>query len=347
MTGREVVALVSTPTGFAGRTDALPIPTADWYHVEPVNEALEALLGVRTNVLRLISASWSKQEMGGPVTYHVEALGEPDRTRLHPADEPEPDAPGRMPFARAGAAAELIAWADEHVERTGPAVQVRTWNISTVHRLPTAGGPVWLKEGAPFFRDEGEVIRMIAEHDATLVPELIASAPHRVLLGDAPDDKCRPVRPEQVDLVLPRWVAVQHALAGTPRVIPATAPMPSFGLPDTLNHGDFHPGNWRTGGKIIDWGDAVWGHPALDAGRLIDYCAPEIRDHIARVWCDAWLALRPDSEPHRALDVGRRASRLHNAVKCQHFLDSVEESERIYHEGDPQTELRAVRELPR
>ena len=344
MTGREIVALVSAPGGFAGRTDVLPIPTADWYHAEPVNEALEALLGVRTTVLRLVSADGPKQDMGGRVTYHVEALGEPDRTRLHPADEPEADAPHRMPFARMGGPGELVAWADTHVERTGPAVQVRTWNISTVHRLPTAGGPVWLKESAPFFADEAEVIRMIAAHDPTLVPEVIASAPHRVLLGDAPDDKCWPVEPAHVEEVLPRWVAVQHALAGPPRIRPTVVSMPSFGLPDTLNHGDFHPGNWRTGGKIIDWGDAVWGHAALDACRLIAYCAPEIRDHIAAVWCAAWLALRPDSEPHRALDVGRRASHLHNAVKYQGFLDHVEESERIYHLGDPEAELRAARE---
>ena len=348
MTRRTVIALVSTPSGFAGRTEQFGVESADWYHVEPVNEALERLLGVRTTVLRLVSVRGaSMPKMGGLVTYHVEALGEPDRTRLRPAREPEADAEFRLPYARVGGPAELIEWADAVIDRTGPAVQVRTWNLSTVHRLPTAAGPVWLKAAPRFFADEAAVIGMIAEHDPTLVPEVIAAAPQRVLLGDAPSDKCWPVTPDHVDLVLPRWVAVQHALAGPPRIAPTTVPMPSFGLPDTLTHGDFHPGNWRTGGRIIDWGDAVWGHPTLDACRLIDYCAPEIRDHIADVWCDSWLALRPDSEPRRALDVGRRASHLHKAVKYQLFLDNIEQSERIYHEGDPQGELRAVRRLVR
>ncbi|MDT7786548.1 MAG: hypothetical protein QOF58_4967 [Pseudonocardiales bacterium] len=344
---RTIVALVSTPSGFAGRTEALAVPTLDWNHVEPVNEALERLLGVPTSVLRLISVENGGMMQGGLVTYHVEAHGEPDRSHLHPADEPEADAPFRAPYARLGGPAELLEWADAEIERTGPAVQVRTWNLSTVHRLPTARGPVWLKAIPSFFADEGAVIKMVAAHDPTLVPELIASAPHRVLLADAPGDKCWPITPEHVELIIPRWVAVQNALAGDPQLPPSAVPMPSFGLPDTLTHGDFHPGNWRRSGEIIDWSDAVWGHPALDACRVLEYSPPELHDHIRKVWSEAWLTHRPDSEPLEALDVGRRASHLHNAVKYQEFLDNIEVSERIYHAGDPQDELRAVRELLR
>lgn len=347
MTERSIIALISAPSGFAGRTDALPVPTSDWNHVEPVNEALEALLGVRTSVLRLISVEGGTYMGGGLVTYHVEAHGEPDRTKLQPSWEPSANARNRLPYARPGGPAELIAWADGQIERTGPAVQVRTWNLSTIHRLPTANGPVWLKAIPSFFADEGAVIKMVAEHDPTLVPEVIAAAPQRVLLGDAPGDKCWPIKPEHVELIVPRWVAVQNALAGAPRIRPTAVPMPSFGLPDTLTHGDFHPGNWRAGGQIIDWSDAVWGHPALDACRAIEHSPSEIHDHIRKVWAEAWLAHRPDSEPLKALEVGRRASHLHNAVKYQEFLDNIEKSERIYHEGDPQTELRAVRELLR
>ncbi|MET9224996.1 phosphotransferase [Lentzea sp. NPDC003310] len=342
MTPRTFIALVSTPSGFAGRTDVIAVPTLDWYHVEPVNEALEQLLGVPTHVLRMISAEGGEMPCGGLVTYHVEALGEPDRTKLHPADEPEADAPHRAPFARRGGPSDLVAWADTVVERTGPAVQVRTWNVSTVHRLPTARGPVWLKEVPSFFADEGEVIRMVAEHDPGLVPEVIASAPRRVLLSDTAGEMCWPFRPEYAELILPRWVAVQHALAGPPRVRPTAVPMPDFGLPDTLTHGDFHPGNWRTTGMVIDWSDAVWGHPALDACRVIAYCAPEFRNHLARVWCEAWLTHRPDSRPWEALEAGRRASHLHTAVKCQLFLDNIESSERVYHRSVPADELRAV-----
>ncbi|WP_086663775.1 phosphotransferase [Lentzea kentuckyensis] len=343
---RSIIALVSTPSGFTGRTGPIPVETPNWNHVEPVNRVLRDLLGVETSVLRLVSTDGGVVPFGGTVTYHVEAHGEPDRTHLEPAEEPEPDAEHRHPWARKGGPAELVEWADTVITRTGPAEQIRTWNLSSVHRLPTANGPVWLKAVPSFFADEGEVIKMVAAHDPTLVPEVLASAPNRVLLSQADGGNCWHLTEEMVERVVPRWVAVQHALAGEPQLPPTTVPMPSFGLPDTLTHGDFHPGNWRSSGVVIDWSDACWGHPSLDACRLMENF-PDLRDMISRVWSEAWLTHRPDSEPLKALELARRASHLHNAVKYQEFLDNIEQSERIYHEGDPQTELRAVRELVR
>lgn len=343
---RSIVALVSTPSGFTGRTGPIPVGTPNWNHVEPVNQALRDLLGVDTSVLRLVSTDGGVVPFGGTVTYHVEAHGEPDRTHLHPAEEPEPDAEHRAPWARRGGPAELVAWADTVITRTGPAEQIRTWNLSSVHRLPTTRGPVWLKAVPSFFADEGTVIKMVAAHDPTLVPEVLASAQNRVLLSQADGENCWRLTPEMVEKVVPRWVAVQHALAGEPQLLQSTVPMPDFGLPDTLTHGDFHPGNWRSSGVVIDWSDACWGHPALDACRLAE-SYPDLHDVINRVWSEAWLRHRPDSEPLKALEVARRASRLHNAVKYQEFLDNIEASERIYHEGDPQTELRAALGLVR
>lgn len=342
---RSIVALVSTSGGFTGRTPTIPVETPNWNHVEPINTALRDLLGVETSVLRLISVEGGEVPFGGIVTYHVEAHGEPDRTHLEPAGAPEPDAEHRLPWARLGGPSELVGWADSVITRAGPAAQVRTWNLSSVHRLPTTRGPVWLKAVPPFFADEGTVIKMVAAHDPALVPEVLASAPNRVLLSQAEGANCWPVTPEQIEDVVPRWVAVQHALAGEPQLRSSAVPMPDFGLPDTLTHGDFHPGNWRSSGVVIDWSDAVWGHPALDACRLMEYAEPELHDLIRRVWSEAWLSHRPDSQPLEALKVAPRASRLHNAVKCQQFLDNIEASERIYHEGDPQTELREALRL--
>ena len=91
-------------------------------------------------------------------------------------------------------------------------------------------------------------------------------------------------------------------------------------------------------------GEALIGHPALDACRLMEF-SPDLREVISRVWSEAWLEHRPDSQPLDALDVARRASHLHNAVKYQEFLDNIEQSERIYHLGDPEGELRAALRL--
>ncbi|MET9224998.1 phosphotransferase [Lentzea sp. NPDC003310] len=342
---RSAVALVSTPSGFTGRTGVFPVETPNWNHVEPVNTVLRELLGVETSVLRLVSAEGGTVPFGGVVTYHVEAHEEPGHGLLTPAEAPEPDAEHRQPWARRGGPAELVAWADSVITRTGPATQVRTWNLSSVHSLPTADGPVWLKAVPEFFAEEGSVIETVAAVDPSLVPRVLASAPHRVLLSHVEGGNCWKVTAEQVERVLPRWVAVQHALAGEPRLRPSAAPMPSFGLPDTLLHGDFHPGNWRTSGVVIDWSDAVWGHPSFDVCRLMEVAAPELHDLIRRVWSEAWLRYRPDSDPLAALEIAPRASRLHNAVKYQEFLDNIESSERIYHEGDPQVELREALRL--
>jgi len=345
VTERSIIALVSTPSGFAGRTEAIPVASPWWSDTEQVNQVLEQLLGVPTSVLRLVSVENGEPMRGGLVTYHVEAHGEPDPTLLHPAEEPSADAPHRLPWARLGGPAELVAWADAEIARTGPAVQVKTWNLSSVHRLPIAAGHAWLKAVPEFFTDEAAVIKMVAAHDPALVPEVIAAAPHRVLLGDAPGEDCWDVTPEHVEKIVPRWVAVQHALAGEPLVRPCVVPMPSFGLPDTLVHGDFYPGNWKSSGVVIDWSDVVWGHPALDVSKLLMFCPPELHDLVRRVWSEAWLRHRPDSRPLEALDAARRAAHLLNAVKYQEFLDNIEESERIYHRDDPAIELRAALRL--
>lgn len=345
MTERSIIALVSAPSGFAGRTGPIPVGSPFWNQVSQVNEALEQLLGVPTSVLRLVGVENGRTPAGGLVTYHVEAHGEPDRTHLRPAEEPRADAEHRQSWARPGGPAELVGWADAEITRTGPAVQMRTWNLSSVHRLPTTNGLMWLKAVPPFLCDEGTLIKMVGAHDPTLVPDLVAAAPHRVLLRDEPGGSCWPLTPEHVESIVPRWVTVQHALAGAPQVRPTPVPMPAFGLPDTLLHGDFHPGNWRAGGKIIDWSDASWGHPALDVCRLLEVARPEHHDLISRVWTEAWLRHRPDSEPLKALKVAKRAYLLHSAVKIQEFLDHIEQSERIYHLGGVETELRNVREL--
>jgi hypothetical protein len=345
VTQRSIVALVSTPSGFVGRTEPIAVRSPYWNQVRQINEALEPLLGVPTSVLRMVWVENGRTPAGGLVTYHVEAHGEPDRTHLRPAEIPEVSVRHRRSWAQPGGPAELVAWADTAITRTGPAVQIRTWNLSSVHQLPTTDGLMWLKAVPPFLCDEATVIRMVGEHDPALVPDLVAAASHRVLLRDEPGGSGWPLTPEHVESIVPRWVAVQHALAGPPRIRTTPVPMPAFGLPDTLVHGDFHPGNWRASGKVIDWSDAFWGHPVLDLFRLLEVAKPEHHDLISRVWTESWLRHRPDSRPHEALEAGRRAHLLHSAVKQQEFLNNIEWTERIYHRGGVEIALRAVREL--
>nr|BFD95135.1 hypothetical protein KitaXyl93_64950 [Kitasatospora sp. Xyl93] len=117
------------------------------------------------------------------------------------------------------------------------------------------------------------------------------------------------------------------------------------GLPETLLHGDFHPGNWRsdgTGTVVVDYSDSCLGHPALDGLRPRAYLGEEAWQHHARVWTEAWRRHAPGSDPGRALELAEPLYHLSYALRYQEFLDHIEPSERPYHEGDPAAELRAL-----
>ncbi|MFG2847652.1 aminoglycoside phosphotransferase family protein [Kitasatospora sp. NPDC048296] len=123
------------------------------------------------------------------------------------------------------------------------------------------------------------------------------------------------------------------------------AQLAACGLPETLVHGDFHPGNWRSDGAssvVVDYADACLGHPALDGLRPRAYLTPEAWRHHTQVWTDAWRQHAPGSDPRRALDLAEPLYHLSYALRYQEFLDHIEPSERPYHEGDPVAELRAV-----
>ncbi len=328
---------------YVGEAGRFTVDSPWWNDVEPVTAHLDRALGVTTSVLRLVATTTSTTR-DGLVTYQVEADRVPaglTRTGEHEF----PDHPLRLPWARPGGPAALVDWAARHVRPTGKPVQVKTWNLSCLYRLPTAEGPVWAKATPPFMADEAEVIRLVASVDPALAPVVLAAEPGRLLLAEAPGHDCWHPDDEVVERVVPRWVAVQAALAGPPRLRVRGVDVPGFGLPATLLHGDFHPGNWRSGGVVLDWGDAHWGHPALDAARLVGFVRPELRAGIERVWAGAWLEHRPGSDPAEALRHARPAAHLVGALVYREFLDNIEPSERVYHEGDPEAELARAQSL--
>jgi Ser/Thr protein kinase RdoA (MazF antagonist) len=115
------------------------------------------------------------------------------------------------------------------------------------------------------------------------------------------------------------------------------------GLPDTVVHGDCHPGNWRRGdgpAVILDFADAHLGNPVLDGLRAIDYLPADRRAVAAHAWVTAWTAAAPRSRPAAALRIAEPLAQLAYAVRYQEFLDQIEPSERVYHLGDPAAVIR-------
>ena len=182
-------------------------------------------------VLRLLRVEGSDGARDGHVTYHVEAL----------------ESPGHL------------------------------------FRLPTATGPVWIKAIPPFAAAEPAAIAAIATVDPELVPTMLASAPGRLLLADIPGADCWDASPPVVAEVVRRLVTAQARIDQPPQDLPDRRPqmlcaavkalldgpvgaelsaeelkaatglqrrwemLADCALPDTVVHGDFHPGNWRCG----------------------------------------------------------------------------------------------------
>nr|WP_239062299.1 aminoglycoside phosphotransferase family protein [Streptomyces sp. SID13031] len=205
------------------------------------------------------------------------------------------------------------------------------------------------------------------------------------LLAHAPGIDCWTPDPATVQDVVSRWVAVQASIAGdelrVPKLLPEDLPaeldrllagevserlspaelakahvlrdqlpgiisdLKAAGLPNTLVHGDFHPGNWRSDGTdrvIVDWADSYLGHPATDLQRLANWLPEEKRDLAIQTWVAAWQQHLPGSDPLRALPPISILIHVLGALTYQRFLDNIEPSERIYHESDPTDEIRAA-----
>ena len=181
---RRVSLVLCSGTG--ERLGTLPTFTVDdpwWPEVQPVIETVRERFAVELVVLRLLDVV-SDTYNGGDVTYLAELVGEPPRDlALTPAPaKVNEEQPLRASWARPGGVAATIAWADGALAaidrpRTGPVVQIKTWNLSSILRLPTAEGDVWCKSVPPFLAHEGAIIALVGADEPTLVPPLLASDP--------------------------------------------------------------------------------------------------------------------------------------------------------------------------
>jgi len=110
------------------------------------------------------------------------------------------------------------------------------------------------------------------------------------------------------------------------------------GVPDSLVHGDFHPGNvcGRPGRfTVLDWGDAVVGNPILDRLRFCDWLTDADRPVVESAWSRRWQDKVPACAPDRAATLLRPVSPLLGAITYQRFLDLIEPDEHPHHAADP------------
>ena len=201
-----------------GHLPPIDVATPWWEDARPIIEAAREAFGLEVVILRLLSADLPRPP-GGQVRYLAEVaepLPEDARERLAPWTEPLVDDPLRLPWAVPGGPDADLQWASGvirglRLERVGPGEQVRTWNLSSIWRLPLHGGSAWLKVVPPFFAHEGDILRLL---QGGPVPRLLGHARGRTLLADIPGaDRYDALLPDLLEMVS-RLVALQAAWIG-------------------------------------------------------------------------------------------------------------------------------------
>jgi len=395
------LVLVGGDGAVAGALPPFEVDTPWWQEVELVVRGARERHGVDVTVLRIL-ASELPRPPGGSVTYLAEVAGP---VRAAPWDGALDDHPLRLPWARPGGPARDLAWAgsilaERGLRSAGPGQQIRSWNLSSIWRLPVEGQTVWgramwLKAVPPFFGHEGPMLERL---QGGPVPTLLAHDGGRLLLADIPgEDLYTASGPALLDMVtllvnlqrawidrsdellalgLPDWrapilgraiasvvertagelapgerAALAGFVAGLDERLAAVA---ACGVPNTLVHGDFYPGNLRgpanlRGGAsplvLLDWGDCGVGHPLLDQSAFLGRIAPEEVPAVAAHWHRAWRAAAPGSDPDRASRLLEPVGAARGAVCYRAFLDGIEPSEHPYHRDDPAACLRRAAAL--
>ncbi len=378
-----------TPTGEPiGRLPEIPVAEPWWPDVECVVDAVRERYELDVVVLRMLDTELSRPN-GGGVTYLAEISTPIARSPLAaeallPFSATLDEQPLRLRYAKPGGPGLDLAWAEEvlaarRIERDGPAQQIRSWNLSSIWRLPLADGhSAWLKVVPPFFAHEGDMLRRL-QGDA--VPRLLGHDGDRVLLADVDGedlyDAALPERLEMVSMLvalqaawigrvddllrlgLPDWrgpgltaliadvvqrrsaelpAADASALAAFVAGLPARfAAIAACGLPDTLVHGDYHPGNVRgEPGRLtmLDWGDTGVGHPLLDVPAFLRSAEASSVDTITAHWFAAWTDAIPGCDPVRAYQLIEPVAAGRMAVIYQAFVDNIEPVERRHHDAD-------------
>ncbi|MEU8260397.1 aminoglycoside phosphotransferase family protein [Micromonospora sp. NPDC048999] len=360
-----------------GALPPFEVPEPWWQQVGAIVGGVRHHHGVDVAVLRLLAADRPEPPGGhltylGQVTTPPAVPLEPVSVDLspHPLRAPwaQPGGPAR---SLAWAAGEL-----HRLGRPVTATaQHRTWNLSAIWRLDGEHGSAWLKQVPGFFRHEAAVLRWLATTVPGTAPALLAADDTgRILLDHVPgEDRYAADDAERAAIAADHHVlqlrAVDHAdalvAAGVPDLRgPALAAwirrwlaphdvsvvadlladlderldqVRDCGLPDTLVHGDLHPGNVRGDGRrqaVIDWADSFVGHPAFDILRLTETLAPSAAAPLLDAWAARWRADLPGSDPERAVDLLRPVAPLRLAAVYAMFLAGIEPSEHPYHAAD-------------
>ena len=365
MSRTVTLVLVDGSGALLGALPPVTVALPYWQEVADVVAAARERFGIEVTILRILDTERPVPH-GGAVTY----LGQADEVPAELVAAPDVDLaphPLRAAYAEPGGPAASLRWAAK-TRAFRSATQLRTWNLSSIWRLDTGDGPVWLKQVPHFLAHEAAVLRWAAQ--TVKVPTVLAAADGRVLLdhipgadlygagvetryaiaaefhplqvaaagsvdtllaAGVPDRRTGPLLDAITAVAAGRSAELDALVAGLPERFAA---IEACGLPDTLVHGDLHPGNVRGDAEhrtIIDWGDSFIGHPGFDILRLSEGADDP---QLVATWAERWRTDVPGSDPLRAVELLRPVAALRSATVYATFLANIEPAEHKYHAAD-------------
>lgn len=350
MTRHVTLALVDSGGAVLGALPPFHVEQPYWQEAHDVVLGARLHFGVEVSVLRILSIEAGLRR-GGKVTYLAEVDRHPD-TPLTPVEVDVTDHPLRPDYAKPGGPSRSLEWARQALGTPNlSSRQLRSWNLSTIWRLETAAGCVFLKQVPRFFFHEAAVlsyldlIRAADGHGRMLLDEILGGdlygadlATRKSMVQQLFAIQARAVG--DVDALLAAAVPDRRDLTGLgdqPWLAGRLALVGSCGMPNTLVHGDFHPGNVRgtaTAMTIIDWGDSFIGHPAFDILRVTGDLDPAEAQTLIAMWVQLWRQLVPGCDPQTAVEALRPVAALRNASVYANFLANIEPDEHPYHAED-------------
>ncbi|WP_200211406.1 aminoglycoside phosphotransferase family protein [Micromonospora coerulea] len=374
---RTVTLVVVDPAGAPlGALPPFDVPEPWWQEVGSVVTKARRRHGLDVAVLRLLTAD-RPEPPGGHLTYlgQVAERSAVPLKPVSVDLSPHPlRAPWAEPGGPAGSIAWATRELDRLGRPVTAVAQQRTWNLSAIWRLDGEQHTAWLKQAPACYRHEGAVLRWLSYTVPGATPILLADdGAGRLLLDHVPGEDRYAADVDERAAIAADHHAIQLRAADVAGLVAAGVPdrrgpalagwiraalaphdtsvvddllaglddrldeVRRCGLPNTLVHGDLHPGNVRGDGPrrvIIDWGDAFVGHPAFDILRLTETLDPATAAALFAAWAARWRADVPGCDPERAVTLLRPVAPLRLAAVYAMFLAGIEPSEHPYHAGD-------------
>jgi hypothetical protein len=117
-------------------------------------------------------------------------------------------------------------------------------------------------------------------------------------------------------------------IAAIPRILDACAALIDLGVPDTLVHGDLHPGNivqTENGHVVVDWSDAAVGNPFVDLATFLVWTKDrDLRRRLLDAYVVAWDGLLPHSRLAAAGELAMTVGALYQVATYQALIAAMD-----------------------